>query len=52
MDKVNINTKMEISLKEIILRMKKGERGNTISVKVVFWSPSLIRIHHKYLKYI
>lgn len=36
MVKANINIKMEISLKEIILRMKKGERGNTISVRVAF----------------
>jgi hypothetical protein len=51
MDKGNLNIKMEISFKEIILKIRKEEKESTISIRVVFYNHNLIQILHKFQKY-
>jgi hypothetical protein len=51
MDKVNLNMKMVITLKEITLKMKKEEKENITLVKVVSYNHNSIPTHHKYQKY-
>jgi hypothetical protein len=50
MVKVNLNIKMVIIFKEIILKIKKEEKENIILAKEEFYNHNLIPIHHKYPK--
>lgn len=51
MGKGNLNIKMGISFKEIILRIRKEEKENIISIRVVFYNHNLTQILHKFQKY-
>lgn len=51
MDRGNLNIKMEISFKEIILKIRKEEKESTISTKVVFYNHNSIQILLKFQKY-
>lgn len=50
MDKGDSSMTMAIISKEIILKMRKEEKENIISVKAVFSSHNLIQTHPKYQK--
>lgn len=50
MDKGDSSMTMAIISKEIILKMRKEEKENIISVKAVFSSHNLIQTHLKYQK--
>jgi|JI7StandDraft_1071085.scaffolds.fasta_scaffold164967_2 hypothetical protein len=47
----NLNIKMEISFKEIILKIRKEEKESIISIKVVFYNHNSIQILLKFQKY-
>jgi hypothetical protein len=51
MDLENINIKMEIILREIILRMKKEAKENIIFMKVEFYNLNLILGPLRFQKY-
>jgi hypothetical protein len=52
MDKVNSNMIMEITLKEIILKIRKEEKENIILIKEGFFNLNSILTLHRFLKYI
>lgn len=52
MAKANSSMKMEIVLKETILKMRREERVSTISMRVESCNHNLIQTLHRYQKYI
>lgn len=51
MDKENIDMIMGMFFRETILKMRRGEKDDIISMKEEFWNLNLTLLHLKYPKY-